>query len=169
MTCVAWSHQTRYTQNGYRFSIYELGFFSFKRKRRVLKEKYECCVCPETYIWRCHQLWHCCPIHKQMISKEEALCWATARLTPGSITLTEVHNWLHRLERLRDFKQQAASILQNVSLDKSFLTWGPWTSDFKVSMNSDEKKIINLFSLTSNWNLAVHSTMNIGNKVIYGL
>jgi len=32
----------------YKFSIHELGFVIFKRKRTVLKEKYEYCVCPET-------------------------------------------------------------------------------------------------------------------------
>ena len=46
----------------------------------------------------------------------------------------------------------------NVESADKFRGWG--------SMNWNEKKITTLLSLTSNWNLAFHSIMSVGNKVI---
>lgn len=48
------------------------------------------------------------------------------------------------------------------------LTWGLWI-DFEGPVNLNGEKIINLFSLTYNRNLALHSVLNVGNKVTYGL
>jgi hypothetical protein len=41
--------------------------------------------------------------------------------------------------------------------------------DFKKSVKLGWGKKIKIFSPNSNWNLAFHSIMNEGNKVIYGL
>jgi hypothetical protein len=47
----------------------------------------------------------------------------------------------------------------------------PWGSMYREQgvRELGRGKMRTLFSLTSNWNLAVHSKMNVGNKVIYGI
>ena len=55
-----------------------------------------------------------------------------------------------------------------------FLTWGPMTPresmySFMRSVNLDGGGTTTLFSVTSNWNLAFKSIMNVGNQLIYGL
>jgi len=53
-------------------------------------------------------------------------------------------------------------------LQRRLLTWSPWI-DFGGAANLNGEKIISLFSLTYNRNLAFHSVLNVGNKVNYGL